>query len=227
MVLLLLIIIIHELGHLITATILKKEMSSVTIYPFGGLTKINSLLNDSILKEFIILIMGPITQILFFYLVLYLYKNGYVPENTFDNFNKINAVILVFNLLPILPLDGGRMLNLLLNLKFSYKYSHIVMIIISVLVITFLTILMLKSSVKFLFVLILLLLLKNIYYEIKMHKVMFNKFILERVLYNFNYKEGKIINTLNKLRRNKKHKILRKNKLYSERDYINRFYLKN
>lgn len=172
MVLLLLIIIIHEFGHLIAACVFKKEMSSIVIYPFGGLTKIDGLLNDSILKEFIILIMGPIMQVLFYLLISYLYSKGYVMSSTYSNFSRINFLLLVFNLLPILPLDGGRFLNLLFNIRLPFKYSHIISVVISIIVVVVLAILMVGYNVKLLYVLILLLILRNLYYEGKMHRVL-------------------------------------------------------
>ena len=46
---------IHELGHYISAKLLKEEVKNIMIYPFGGITKINMEINESFKKEFIIL----------------------------------------------------------------------------------------------------------------------------------------------------------------------------
>ncbi len=37
----------------------------------------------------------------------------------------INLILMLFNLLPLLPLDGGRVLNALLPIKYSYHYSRL------------------------------------------------------------------------------------------------------
>lgn len=51
--------------------------------------------------------------------------------------------------------------------------------------------------------------------------------MLERVLYNFNYREGRVISSIKSLRRNRKHKIIKDGRLYKEFDYIIKFYLGN
>ena len=45
------IIIIHELGHFVVAKILKLNPDKIVIYPFGGITKMNNLINTEISKE--------------------------------------------------------------------------------------------------------------------------------------------------------------------------------
>lgn len=227
MILLLLLIFVHEFSHMTTALYFKRNASKIIIYPFGGLTKVEGLLNSSIKEELIILIMGPIGQMIFYLIIFILFKNGYVNASTFNNLTYLNFFLIIFNMLPILPLDGGRLLNNLLNYKVSYKYSHIISIILSVIFIIGLIVFLLVYSIKIFYVLVLVLIIKNLVYEIKNHKIIFNKFVIERILYNFNYKEGEIINKINKLKRNKIHKFKIKNKIYSEKEYITKFYLKN
>lgn len=212
---------------MLTALFYKKKTVKVIIYPFGGVTKIDSLLNSSIKEEIIILLMGPIGQMIFYLIIFLLYKNGFVNPSTFNNLTYLNFFLLSFNLLPILPLDGGRLLNNLLNYKVSYKLSHIICIITSCILLIILIVLSLVYSLKIFYCLILLLIIKNIIYEVKIHKILFNKFVIERVLYNFNYREGKTINIITKLQRNKKHKFKIKNKIYNEKEFITKYYLKN
>ena len=64
-ILLVLFIIIHELGHFLCAIFLKVEVDKIYIYPFGGISKFHLSFNEAIWKEFLILCMGPIFQILF------------------------------------------------------------------------------------------------------------------------------------------------------------------
>ena len=45
------IILIHEMGHYIVARINNLNPEEITIYPFGGITKINSLINTPIKKN--------------------------------------------------------------------------------------------------------------------------------------------------------------------------------
>ena len=126
------IILIHELGHFITALFLKLNVSNIKIFMFGGVTTFNESLNVSIYKELLMLLMGPISQVLFWLLIFYLYRVNLVSSLTFNKICVINKVLLSFNLLPIIPLDGGKLLNNFLNLFLNYDISHKISIIISI-----------------------------------------------------------------------------------------------
>ena len=108
-----LLLFIHELGHAITGIILGYHLDKITFYPYGGITTFNLPLNIPLYRELLILIMGPIMQI-----VEYLLLINYYP------FIKIyHYTLLIFNLLPIYPLDGGKILNILCAYKFNYLKS--------------------------------------------------------------------------------------------------------
>ena len=68
-----LLIIIHELGHITGALIFKWKIKKVLILPLGGLTIFDEYLSKSIFEEFIILIMGPLYQIIFYYLFSFIF----------------------------------------------------------------------------------------------------------------------------------------------------------
>ena len=118
-IILLLLIIVHEIGHFITAIFFRIEVDKIYIYPFGGVSKFNISLNESLLKEFLILIMGPLFQIAFYFIIINIdYFNNYINLITVYNYT-----ILLFNLLPIYPLDGGRILKYILHIKYGNKKS--------------------------------------------------------------------------------------------------------
>ena len=101
------IIFIHEVGHALAALYYKWSIDKIVIMPFGGITIFNEKLNRPIKEEFIILIFGPIFQIIY-YKIFSTFYNSY----TFMNYHYS---LLFFNLLPIYPLDGAKLLNLLFN----------------------------------------------------------------------------------------------------------------
>ena len=70
MLLYLLLIIVHELGHFFTAKYFNWEIDKIYIYPLGGLTKFKTLINKPLKEELLVTIMGPIFQILFFNLII-------------------------------------------------------------------------------------------------------------------------------------------------------------
>ena len=90
-------IIMHELSHMIMALILNVDIEEITLLPFGVNAKYSGRIN--MLNEFLIAIIGPIATLFF----AFVYQN--------DTYFKINFLILLFNLIPIYPLDGGRIIR--------------------------------------------------------------------------------------------------------------------
>ena len=197
------IIIFHELGHILTAYILNWKIEKVVLLPFGGITIFNEYINRPIKEEFLIAIMGPIFQSFLFFI-----------NN--DLFREYNFNLLLFNLLPIFPLDGSKIINLFLNKIIDFKQSHLISIVISIMSILFLF--HYKYSL-ILYISILFLIIKTIK-ELKLHKYLYNKFLFERYLYKFKFKKTKIINNKNNMMRDYNHIIREKNKYIKEYDFL-------
>lgn len=136
--------------------------------------------------------------------------------------------LLFFNLLPIYPLDGSKLFNILMSKAISFKNAHLVMIYTSYLFL-FITLLV-SNHVSFsinLYLLLILLLLKLIG-ETKNHGLIYNKFLLERYLYNFNFKKTKFIigSKLSKMMRDKRHIFIIGNKELTEKEMLRKRYKK-
>lgn len=200
---LLLIIIIHEVGHLIFGYLGGIKHSVIVIYPFGGITKYNNDLNVSIRKELFLLIGGITFQLLFYLLVLFLYNNLLVTAHVFNLFNRINIFLISINFLPIIPLDGGKLINLILDYFFSYRVSNIISIIISIVFIFLFTIIN-KTYLSLIFSIFLI---KSIYLEIINIRVKYYAFLFERYKNNYNFKKSKIIHKYDKFKREYYHYI--------------------
>ena len=54
---------VHESGHFLGAKILRIKEAKICLYPFGGISKIDSQINIPLKDELLILIMGPLFQI--------------------------------------------------------------------------------------------------------------------------------------------------------------------
>ena len=67
-----LIIIIHEFGHLLMALLFKWNIDKISIYPYGGCVKFNEKINRPLKEELLILISGPFFQILFFIIIYWI-----------------------------------------------------------------------------------------------------------------------------------------------------------
>lgn len=105
-------IVMHELSHAIVALLLKVDIKEFEFTPFGVCAKYENNISD--LKELIISVSGPLFSIFF----AYSYGNKI--------YFIINILITIFNLLPIYPLDGGRILRVILNLIFGHKKGKII-----------------------------------------------------------------------------------------------------
>ncbi len=175
------------------------KMGEIRIFAFGGVTTLNEDLNSSIYKEIIMLIAGPLTQILFYFFIVFMYKKGYININVFDKITIINKTLLSFNLLPILPLDGGKLVNNILDLILPYQMSHIISIIISFLSLP----LLFKLDNKLFVILLTLFLTLKLIEEIKYHNDRLTKLILERNLKQYKFSKTIILSNIKKVRRNK------------------------
>lgn len=194
-IILYLIIIIHELGHLFFLKIFNKEVLEIKIYPFGGITRYNSLINHNIKEELLISLGGIINQIILIIIYYLLYKIGLINNFTYYLFNKLNISLLLFNLLPIIGLDGEKIIHLLLEIFIPYVKVNITSIIISVIVLFIFIINSIMIKINIIFVISFL--LYRLIYFINNIKYLENKFYLERYIYNFNYKNIKYINNYN------------------------------
>ncbi len=200
------LIIVHELGHILGAIIFKWKIDKIILLPFGGITIFQEDIDKSLKEEFIIAILGPLLQLTFYFL----YRNNQI-------FNYYNLIILLFNLLPIYPLDGSKIVNILFNKFISFKKSHIVTIIISLLT---LVIIILSIRYNILLYFILLFIVLEVFKEITKHNYYFNRFLLEKYLYNYNYKNKKIINNIKKMKKQTNHIFKINNKYYTEREIM-------
>ena len=155
------IIIVHEMGHILSGLIFSWKIDKVIILPFGGLTIFNTLINTSLFEQFIVALMGPLFQVLYFLILNYFFH-----------------------------------LNVILCLLFPFKYSHILFLIVS-----FICILVLFFYFKFnliLYLILLFLFVKTIS-EFINHKRVFNRFLLERYIYDLQFKCVKVVSGVDRM----------------------------
>lgn len=138
--------LIHELGHIMIGILLGFKLEKIEIIPVGIAISFNINFDDFNkkigksnlleLKKILIALAGPLVNIIIIIMTLYL-KIGIIKKL---NIIYANILIGIFNLLPIYPLDGGRILKGILNiligrkntLKYIDKISIMVLILISI-----------------------------------------------------------------------------------------------
>ena len=124
------LLLIHELGHYTAAKLLKFKVLKIVIYPFGGITKIHDLINKDINEEILVATSGVIFQFIFYLIIVYLNHINIIRDYTLNIYTLYNNQIIFFNLMPIYPLDGAKIINLLLSKFFNYNLSNKLTIII-------------------------------------------------------------------------------------------------
>ena len=220
------IIIIHELGHYITAKLHSIEVNKIIIYPYGGLTQINSPINTKISIDLKIAISGIVFQLIYYFIIYILYKKNIIREYIFEEFTTYNFSILFFNILPIHPLDGSKILNLFLSKMLPYKLTLKLNIVVSL---TTLIIIFYINYYQFNYttILIITIILDNIVKYYKEINYIFNKFLLERYLNKKIYKKNKTISKIENMYKEKYHLIKNKNHYITEKQALkDRFYRK-
>lgn len=115
------IIIVHELGHIITGIIFKDQFIKIKLYPVGGIVTFNEGTPKRFWQTMLILVSGFISQTILYYLVTIFYSAKVLDYQTFEIFETYYYAILLFNLLPIMPLDGGLIVRTVIT-KFSSYY---------------------------------------------------------------------------------------------------------
>jgi Zn-dependent protease len=127
-------VVLHELGHALTAKRFGIQTIKITLLPIGGVASLDSI-PESPKQEFLITIAGPLVNII---IALFLYF--IIPVQEFINLNFgeaiitlnkltlqnflfslfiVNVGLVVFNSIPAFPMDGGRILRALLATRMN------------------------------------------------------------------------------------------------------------
>lgn len=171
-----LVLLIHELGHITMSLVFKWHIKKIVVLPLGLLLKFEDNLNKPLIEELIISISGIIFQLIFIMLI----HNDYLVLS--------GNIILIFNILPIYPLDGSKIINVLINIITNFKTSYFLTLLSSFIIIILLMCLSVINKSLILVLSFIPLLINLIDLIIDKDKI-FIKFLLERYLYNFKFKK--------------------------------------
>ena len=176
------IVLVHELGHTYMAYRFNWRIKKITLLPFGGMVEMDEYGNRPVHEEILVTINGPIQHVWLIAASFLLLNTPFWSQGDHQLFLFHNVTILLFNLLPILPLDGGRLLFSLLSLLYPFFKAHQLTYTFSL---TFLSILSLISITIFpfhlnLYAVIMFLWLFH-YLEWKQRHLIFIRFLLERM----------------------------------------------
>ncbi|MCF6138091.1 site-2 protease family protein [Pseudalkalibacillus berkeleyi] len=176
------VIFIHEIGHALAALFFKWRLVKVEMLPFGGVAEMDEYGNRPYLEEIVVTLAGPIQHLWMIGLSSLLLLTGYGDPVLIEKFISINWMILLFNLLPLWPLDGGKLLFLFLTVFLPYKRAKSTMLVASI---SLLFLFMISTILIYSFHLNLLIVLSFLLYahyvEWKHQSYMYIRFLLERL----------------------------------------------
>ncbi|MFI0941981.1 site-2 protease family protein [Streptomyces sp. NPDC021020] len=106
-------VLVHELAHTVAALRFKLPVRRIQLQFFGGISEIEKE-SDSPGREFVLAFVGPLLSLVLagvFFGGMQLVESGTVPGVLLAGLMISNLIVAIFNFLPGLPLDGGRMLR--------------------------------------------------------------------------------------------------------------------
>ncbi|MFF6989786.1 site-2 protease family protein [Streptomyces sp. NPDC010273] len=106
-------VLVHELAHTVAALRFKLPVRRIQLQFFGGVSEIEKEA-ETPGREFVLAFVGPLLSLVLsgiFYLAMLPVEPGTVPGVLLAGLMVSNLIVAAFNLLPGLPLDGGRMLR--------------------------------------------------------------------------------------------------------------------
>ena len=141
--------LLHELGHLCAGLILGFRLKSIGVNPLGFQIEFKTKTedynkkikqgNELCLKKLVIALAGPLVN-LFIILICFFINNKLIISKEIIIYS--NILLAIFNLIPIYPLDGGRILKQVIHIfkgkEESYKkvnsVSKITVILLTIMV---------------------------------------------------------------------------------------------
>ena len=125
-------VILHELGHALMAKRYNIKTEKITLLPIGGMASLQKL-PESPKQELLVVIAGPLVNVVIAIMLYFIVPvedllnqsftetYGVLASFTIQNFLFylfiVNVALVVFNIIPAFPMDGGRILRALLSMK--------------------------------------------------------------------------------------------------------------
>ena len=127
-------VVLHELGHALTAKRFGVKTEKITLLPIGGMASFDKI-PESPKQELLVVIAGPLVNVVIAILLYFIvpveelfnqsFTDAYevFASFTFQNFLFflfiVNVSLVLFNMIPAFPMDGGRLLRALLAMKMN------------------------------------------------------------------------------------------------------------
>ena len=117
------VVLLHELAHVLVAKYNDLFIEEIELLPFGGVARIDGMLQLNPPIEIRVAIAGPLVNLILAGVTTFFFDDIPVSEQWLLFFIQANFGMAIFNLLPTLPLDGGRVLRSILTSKMGFKQA--------------------------------------------------------------------------------------------------------
>jgi Zn-dependent protease len=119
-------VVLHELGHALTARRFGVATRDIVLLPIGGVARLERM-PDRPQQELLVAVAGPaVNVVIAAALVLLLVLTGHptaladLGDGMLELLLVVNVVMVLFNMIPAFPMDGGRVLRSLLALRLPF-----------------------------------------------------------------------------------------------------------
>lgn len=162
-------IFLHEIAHLLASILIGLVPSHIALFPFGTNLKLKNTLIFSLFDEIILYMSGPFFNGFLSIILLFFKEDSDIWRMLYYN----NVALFFFNILPILPMDGGIVIKKILTYKIGSRHAEILLKIVSCICILFLigieVMLLIKSNFNFSILVAVIFLTGNIFTNKEKH----------------------------------------------------------
>lgn len=206
---LLLVLLVHELGHILLSVKLNWKISKIDITMCGGFITYDDIIDKPFNEELIVALAGFMFQIILFIASYIIFKIDIIDNKALFLINKYNVAVLLFNIIPIYPLDGSKVMLILLNILYPYKKAlrliNFISIVILILILTYF--IHNNAKLEYSYIIIISFIISKIISHIREVPYLFNKLLFERYIYpikvnKYNYVNNSNINLFKRRRKN-------------------------
>lgn len=121
-------VVLHELGHALAARRYGIKTPRITLLPIGGVAELERM-PENPMHEIVVAVAGPLVNVVIAAILIYgfgavlnadtLAAMEDPARNFLSRLAAVNVILVLFNLIPAFPMDGGRVLRALLATHYS------------------------------------------------------------------------------------------------------------